>query len=263
MNNHYYICGDVCRTGRVEVPAGMTVREIIDTLGGGMAGGKSCKAVQIGGASGGLLTAEQLDLPFDFKVLSKYGIRRGDSTITVLDSDRCMVDTVYNFMVQTQSEFCGKCVPCREGTKRMSELLADLRAYRSDRNMLGFLLDLGEMIHATALCGLGKGSGMTLDAAYRCFPEEFEAHLAGHCDLCEKNAHAGFVHGGISYRSKLIRIDPEICRGCSKCSRSCHVGAISGQIRSPFHIDPDKCARCYTCIEVCPFGAIEEVELNG
>ena len=263
MSDFYFLDGDVCHSGKVEIAAGTTIREIIDNLGGGIAGGKALKAVQIGGASGGLLTAEQLSLPLDFKALKEYGIRRGDSTITVLDEDRCMVDICYRYLLQTQSEFCGRCVPCREGTKRMGELLARLYSCHLDTKGFKLLLDLGEMIQVTALCNLGKGVFDTLQSAVRLFPEDFEGHLSGKCPLCSARKHDAFVPGGIPCTEKVIRIIPEKCIGCGKCARNCHVEAITGKVKTPYHIDPDKCIRCYTCIEVCPFDAVEEVEIDG
>ena len=185
MARIFLLKGDIERPGYVDIPEeATTLRQVVYELGGGIPGGKKCKAVQIGGPSGGLLTAEQLDLPLHFQKLKPYGIRRGDSVITVLDEDRCMVDVAARFMEYTQTEFCGKCVPCREGTKRMNELLWALKDYRLSRGELTLLTDLGEMISITAFCNLGKNSFHTLETAIRCFPEEFEAHLGGGCALC-------------------------------------------------------------------------------
>ncbi len=262
MKAQYILNGDISRPGRYEVDSAMTLREIIDTLGGGVIGGKKCKAVQIGGPSGGLLTAEQLDLPLDIKALAPFGVRRGDSVITVIDEERCMVDAVRRVMNLTQQEFCGKCVSCREGTRRMSEMMDALSAFELDEKGFRLLQDLGEMVHITALCNLGKGSFSTLETAIKNFGDEFEAHIAGECALCAAKREP-LVPGHLSRDEKQIVIDPELCRGCSKCSRFCHAEAISGQIKSPFHIDQELCAHCYTCIEVCPFGAIKEVEING
>lgn len=263
MEALYYLSGDIATPGTVSVPKGMTVRQIIDELGGGMANGKACKAVQIGGCSSGILTAEELDTPFDFKALAAYGIRRGDSTITVYDEDRCMVQAVQLLLKRTQVEFCGRCVSCREGTKRMTEMMQVLLERGLSPKEFTLLTDIGEMVSVTAFCALGKGSYKTLEKAIRCFGDEFQAHLDGHCDLCEKSERLPVVPGGIPYDRKLIRIDPEKCRGCSKCARMCHAEAITGVIKSPFSIDSDKCARCYSCLEGCPFGAIEEVDING
>ena len=231
-------------------------------IGGGIPNGKKFKAVQIGGPSGGLLVEEHLDLPLHFQKLKPYGVRRGDSVITVLDEDRCMVDVACRFMQYTQTEFCGKCVPCREGTKRMNELLWAMRDYRLSESDFHMLTDLGEMISITAFCNLGRNSYHTLETAIKYFPEEFKDHLRGDCALCELDREP-IEPGGLPYNRIRLEIDPSICRGCSKCSRSCHAEAITGVIKSPFVIDPEKCVKCYTCIEACPFDAIQEVEIDG
>lgn len=263
MEALFYLSGDIAKPGKVTVANGMTVRQVIDELGGGMADGKACKAVQIGGCSSGLLCAQELDTPFDFKVLAAHGIRRGDSTVTVYNEDRCMVEAVRQLIKRTQVEFCGRCVSCREGTKRMSEMMDRLVNFQLDEKGFELLNDLGEMVQVTAFCALGKGSYHALETAIRCFGDEFKAHLSGSCALCEKAKAPVPAPEGIPYDRKLIRIDPDKCRGCSKCSRLCHAEAITGVIKSPYVINPDKCARCYTCMEGCPFSAIEEVDING
>ena len=264
MARIFMLKGDINCPGHVDIPEeSTTLREVVEQLGGGMANGKRCKAVQIGGPSGGLLSAEQLDLPLHFQQLKPYGIRRGDSVITVLDEDRCMVDVACRFMQYTQTEFCGKCVSCREGTKRMNELLWDLKNYRLDRKGFSLLTDLGEMISVTSFCNLGRNSFHTLERAIKYFPEEFEMHLNGRCTLCESETRDPVVPGGLPYNRIRLVVDPAICRGCSKCARSCHAEAITGVIKSPFAIDTDKCVKCYTCIEACPFDAIKEVEIDG
>ena len=263
MAQSYLLKGDVARPGRVTVEKGMTVRQIVDELGGGMANGKAFKAMQVGDPSGGLLTAEQLDSPFDFKVLAPFGVRRGDGVITVLDEDRCMVDVTYSFLRATQADFCGKCVSCREGTKRMAELMGELVECRSNDADVGMMLELGEIVHMTAFCALGKGSPHTLDIASTAFADDFQNHIEGRCPLCEKETRLPVAPGdGIPYDVKRVVIDPEKCKGCSRCARSCHAEAISGVLKSPFHIDQSKCVKCYTCIELCAFGAIEEIRID-
>ena len=233
MARIFLLKGDIANPGYVDIPEeATTIREAIYGIGGGIPNGKKFKAVQIGGPSGGLLVEEHLDLPLHFQKLKPYGVRRGDSVITVLDEDRCMVDVACRFMQYTQTEFCGKCVPCREGTKRMNELLWAMRDYH------------------------------TLETAIKYFPEEFKDHLRGDCALCELDREP-IEPGGLPYNRIRLEIDPSICRGCSKCSRSCHAEAITGVIKSPFVIDPEKCVKCYTCIEACPFDAIQEVEIDG
>lgn len=264
MARIFLLKGDICTPGYVDIPAeSTTIREVIEVLGGGIKDGKTFKAVQIGGPSGGLLASEHLDLPLNFGVLKDYGVRRGDSVITVLDEDRCMVDAACRIMQYTQTEFCGKCVPCREGTKRMNELLWQLKNYQLTPEGFTLLTDLGEMISVTSFCNLGKGSYHSLESAIKYFPGEFSAHLHGKCPLCEKEKREPIEPGGLPYNKIRLMIDPAICRGCSKCSRSCHAEAITGVIKSPFSIDQDKCVKCYTCIEVCPFDAIKEVEIHG
>ena len=231
MARIFLLKGDIANPGYVDIPEeATTIREAIYGIGGGIPNGKKFKAVQIGGPSGGLLVEEHLDLPLHFQKLKPYGVRRGDSV---------MVDVACRFMQYTQTEFCGKCVPCREGTKRMNELLWAMRDYRLSESDFHMLTDLGEMISVTAFCNLGRNSYHTLETAIKYFPEEFKDHLRGDCALCELD------------------------RGCSKCSRSCHAEAITGVIKSPFVIDPEKCVKCYTCIEACPFDAIQEVEIDG
>ena len=264
MAQTFLLKGDVRRPGIITVEKGATLRSVVEELGGGMANGKAFKAMQIGGASGGLLTTEQLDLPLDFKALAPYGVRRGDGVITVLDEDRCMVDATYRFLRATQTDFCGKCVSCREGTKRMTELCEKLQRCEADDADVGMLLELGEIVHMTAFCSLGKGSSHTLDAAAAAFGGEFQAHIDGHCPLCEKETRPPIEPGdGVAYDEKRVEIDPEKCKGCSRCARSCHALAISGELKSPFHIDPEKCVKCYTCMELCAFGAIREVRVHG
>ena len=263
MARIFLLKGDIANPGYVDIPEdATTIREVIYDIGGGIPGGKKFKAVQIGGPSGGLLTEEHLDLPLQFTKLKAYGVRRGDSVITVLDEDRCMVDVAARFMEYTQTEFCGKCVPCREGTKRMDELLWGLKDYRIDRKDFTLLQDLGEMISVTAFCNLGKNSFHTLETAIKYFPKEFEDHLKGECALCELDREP-ITPGGLPYNKIRLVVDPSICRGCSKCARNCHADAITGVIKSPFSIDPEKCVKCYTCIEACPFDAIREVEIDG
>ena len=264
MTQSYLLKGDVRSPGRITVEKGTTLRQIVEELGGGMANGKAFKAMQIGGASGGLITEEQLDLPLDFKALAPYGVRRGDGVITVLDEDRCMVSVTRSFLKATQSDFCGKCVSCREGTKRMTELMGALVDYRFDDADTGMLLELGEVVHMTSFCSLGKNAAHTLETASKVFADDFQNHIDGFCPLCEKETRPPIEAGdGVPFEHKQVRINPDVCRGCSRCARSCHAEAISGVIKSPFVIDQSKCVKCYTCIELCAFGAIEEVTVDG
>ena len=264
MGQSYLLKGDVRSPGRITVEKGTTLRQIVDELGGGMANGKAFRAMQIGGPSGGLLTEAQLDLPLDFKALAPYGVRRGDGVITVLDEDRCMVSVTHSFLRATQSDFCGKCISCREGTKRMAELMGALADYRSDEADVGMLLELGEVVRMTSFCSLGRNASHTLETAASAFAGDFQNHIDGFCPRCEKETRPPVEAGnGVPYERRQVRIDPALCRGCSRCARSCHAEAISGVVKSPFAIDQSKCVKCYTCIELWAFGAIGEVTVDG
>lgn len=264
MAKSYLLKGDVNHPGSITVENGTTLRQVIDELGGGMANGRAFKAMQIGGPSGGLVTAAQLDLPLDFKALAPWGCRRGDGVLTVLDENRCMVDAVCRFLHATQTDFCGKCISCREGTKRMSELMERLLACRADDAEVGMMLELGEVVRMTAFCALGKGSASTMRVAAEAFAEEFQNHIDGSCPLCAAETRPPVEPGnGIAYDKKQLRIDPDKCKGCSRCARACHAEAISGVLKSPFAIDQSKCVKCYTCVDLCAFGAIEEVTVDA
>ena len=227
---------------------GTTLREIIFDIGGGMRGDGEFKAVQIGGPSGACLTKEHLDLPLDFDTLKKVGAMIGSGGLVVMDSHSCMVEVARFFMNFTQNESCGKCVPCREGTKRMLEILERIVAGEGQDGDIELLLELSETISATALCGLGKSASSPVVSTIKNFREEYEAHIY------DKRCPAGACQ-----KLKQIVIDPALCKGCSKCSRSCPVSAISGKIKEPFTIDLNKCIRCGSCIDTCVFKAIKEV----
>ena len=243
----FAITGNVNNTGLIEVPMGTTLREVIFDIGGGVKNDKAFKAVQIGGPSGGCLTSEHLDLPMDFDSLKKVGAMIGSGGLVVMDESTCMVEVSRFFMNFTQNESCGKCVPCREGTKRMLEILERIVHGNGVPEDLDLLSELANTISETALCGLGKTAASPVKSTLKYFRDEYEAHVkdkrcpAGDCkDLC------------------VIQIDPALCKGCSKCARTCPVGAISGKIKEPFHIDPDTCIKCGACIAACPFKAIKE-----
>ena len=243
----FALTGNVNNTGLIEVPMGTTLREIIFEIGGGVRNGKEFKAVQIGGPSGGCLTKEHLDLPLDFDSLKKVGAIIGSGGLVVMDENTCMVEVARFFMDFTQNESCGKCVPCREGTKRMLEILERIVAGEGQDGDIELLQELGEMISDMALCGLGKTAAGPVLSTIKYFRNEYEAHIY------DKKCPAGECQ-----KLKTISIDPELCKGCSKCSRMCPVGAISGQIKSPFSIDQTKCIKCKACLESCPFHAIKE-----
>lgn len=244
----FALTGNIQNTGLIEVPMGTTLRQIIFDIGGGMKDGKKFKAVQIGGPSGGCLVTADLDLPLDFDSLKKVGAMIGSGGLVVMDESTCMVEVARFFMNFTQNESCGKCVPCREGTKRMLEILERIVAGNGEPDDIDLLLDLADTISSTALCGLGKTAAMPVVSTIKNFREEYEAHII------DKKCPAGNCKKLVTYT-----IDPELCKGCSKCARNCPVDAISGEIKSPFVIDTAKCIKCGACKDNCNFGAVKEV----
>ncbi len=244
----FALTGNIANTGLIEVPMGTSLRKIIFDIGCGMRGDGEFKAVQIGGPSGACLTKEHLDLPLDFDTLKKVGAMIGSGGLVVMDSNTCMVEVARFFMNFTQNESCGKCVPCREGTKRMLGILERIVAGEGEDGDIELLLELADTISATALCGLGKSAPSPVVSTIKNFRDEYEAHIY------EKRCPAGACQ-----KLKQIVIDPELCKGCSKCARQCPVDAISGKIKEPFTIDLSKCIRCGSCIAACAFKAIKEV----
>ena len=243
----FALTGNINNTGLIEVPMGTTLREIIFDIGGGMKNGGEFKAVQIGGPSGACLTKEHLDLPLDFDNLKKVGAMVGSGGLVVVDEHTCMVEFARFFMHFTQNESCGKCVPCREGTKRMLQILERIVAGEGKDGDIELLLELADTICNTALCGLGKTAPNPVISTIKNFRSEYEAHIY------DKKCPAGACS-----KLKTITIDPELCKGCSKCARQCPVNAISGKIKEPFSIDLSKCIRCGSCVSACPFKAIKE-----
>jgi NADH-quinone oxidoreductase subunit F len=243
----FALTGNIKNTGLIEVPMGTTLREVIFDIGGGMRGDSGFKAVQIGGPSGGCLTKKDMDLPLDFDSLQKAGAMIGSGGLVVMDENTCMVEVARFFMNFTQNESCGKCVPCREGTKRMLEILERIVEGKGEDGDLELLLELADVISATALCGLGKTAPSPVVSTIENFRSEYEAHIY------EKRCPAGSCQ-----QLKTIAIDPALCRGCSKCVKACAAGAITGKVKEPFIIDRQKCIKCEACIGVCPFHAIKE-----
>ena len=241
----FALTGNVNNTGLIEVPMGITLREIIFDIGGGIRDGKKFKAVQIGGPSGGCLTESQLDSKMDFDSLTKIGAMIGSGGLVVMDENTCMVEVARFFMNFTQRESCGKCVPCREGTKRMLEILERIVAGEGREGDIEELKELADMIENTALCGLGKSAPLPVLSTLKTFREEYEEHIR------DKKCRAGICANLRNYK-----INPEKCKGCSKCARNCPVGAITGKIKSPYVIDSAKCIKCGACLENCSFGAV-------
>lgn len=241
----FALTGTVKNTGLIEVPMGTTLREVIFDIGGGIKGDGSFKAVQIGGPSGGCLITPHLDISLDFDSLKKMGAMIGSGGLVVMDSHTCMVEVARFFMNFTQNESCGKCVPCREGTKRMLEILERIVAGNGKLEDLDTLEELATTITETALCGLGKSAALPVRSTLKLFRDEYVEHVVDKkCASHNCTALRRFV------------ISPERCKGCSKCARNCPVNAISGRIKEPFVIDTEKCIRCGACESACAFDAI-------
>lgn len=248
----FALTGKINNTGLAEVPMGITMREIIYDIGGGITNGKKFKAVQIGGPSGGCLcisaTEDHLDMKLDFDSLKKVGAMIGSGGLVVMNDKSCMVEVARFFMNFTQNESCGKCVPCREGTKRMLELLTDITEGRGTMEHIELLEKLADTISATALCGLGKTAASPVVSTLKYFRDEYVAHVV------DKKCPAGQCKALMTYQ-----IDPSLCRGCTKCARMCPVEAISGTVKEPHVIDTTKCIKCGACKEGCHFNAVKEV----
>ncbi|MBE7711830.1 MAG: NADH-quinone oxidoreductase subunit NuoF [Cyanobacteria bacterium SIG31] len=242
----FALTGDVNNTGLIEIPMGTTLREIVFDIGGGMRDGKKFKAVQIGGPSGGCLTEEHLDIPMDYDNLIKAGAMVGSGGLVVMSDKTCIVEVARFFMNFTQNESCGKCVPCREGTKNMLAILQKIVDGKGTMEDLDTLEELALAVKDGSLCGLGKTAPNPVLSTLKYFRDEYIAHIK------DKKCPAGVCSSMTSYV-----IDPEKCKGCSKCARNCPVGAITGEIKSPFTIDQDKCIKCGACVSNCPFKAIE------
>lgn len=242
----FAITGDVANTGLIEVPMGLTLREILYKIGGGIKDGKEFKAVQIGGPSGGCLIPEHLDMPLDYDSLSKVGAMIGSGGLVVMDVDTCIVEVARFFMEFTQNESCGKCVLCREGTRRMLEILQRIVDGEGRMSDLDSLQDIASAVKDGSLCGLGKTAPNPIMTTMKYFYDEYIAHVI------DKTCPAGICEALRGYS-----IDPAQCKGCSKCARVCPAGAITGEIKKPFQLNTEKCIKCGACVTACPFDAVE------
>jgi len=243
----FALAGKINNTGLIEVPMGTTMRTIIYDIGGGIPDGKKFKAVQSGGPSGGCISAEHIDTEIDYDNLIALGSMMGSGGLIVMDEDTCMVDIAKFFLQFTQDESCGKCPPCRIGTKRMLEILERITQGKGTLEDLDNLEILAKTIKDTALCGLGQTAPNPVLSTLRYFRDEYEAHII------EKRCPAGVCTALLTYS-----INPDKCKGCGLCAKVCPVDAISGKIKEPFVINTEKCIKCGTCIEKCKFGAIEK-----
>lgn len=237
--------GKIHNTGLVEVPMGTTLRTVIDEIGGGIPNGKKFKAAQTGGPSGGCIPAEHFDIPIDYDNLIAIGSMMGSGGLIVMDEDDCMVDIAKFFLEFTVEESCGKCTPCRVGTKRMLEILERITKGNAVLEDLDKLEELCYYIKNNSLCGLGQTAPNPVLSTLRYFRDEYEAHIK------EKKCPSGVCKALLSYH-----IDAGKCKGCTLCARVCPNGAISGSVKNPHVIDLDKCIKCGACMDKCKFGAI-------
>ena len=236
--------GKINNTGLVEIPMGTPLRKVIYDIGGGIPNGKKFKAVQTGGPSGGCIPAEHIDIPIEYDSLISIGSMMGSGGMIVMDEDNCMVDIARFFLDFTVDESCGKCAPCRIGTRRMLEILNRIVEGKGEEGDIEKLEALGKTIKATALCGLGQTAPNPVLSTIRYFRDEYEAHIK------EKRCPAHHCRNLLQY------VITDKCRGCTACARVCPAGAITGTVKQQHVIDPMKCLKCGACMEKCRFGAI-------
>ncbi len=239
--------GKIKNTGLVEIPMGTTLRTVIEEIGGGIPNGKKFKAAQTGGPSGGCIPAEHYDIPIDYDNLIAIGSMMGSGGLIVMDEDNCMVDIAKFFLAFTVDESCGKCTPCRIGTKRLYEMLDKITKGQGTLEDLDKIEELCYYIKANSLCGLGQTAPNPVLSTLRYFRDEYIAHVV------DKTCPAGVCKDLLKYN-----IDPDKCRGCTLCSRKCPAGAITGTVKQPHIIDQNKCLKCGACMEACKFGAISK-----
>ncbi len=238
--------GNVNNTGLVEVPMGVTLREIVYDIGGGIPNGRKFKAAQTGGPSGGCITEENLDTPIDYESLQAIGSMMGSGGLIVMDDSKCMVNLAKFYLGFTVDESCGKCTPCRIGTKRLLELLTKITEGKGEEGDIEKLETLCRNIQKASICGLGQTAPNPVLSTLKYFREEYEEHIK------EKKCRAGECKALMQ-----LHIDSELCKGCGLCKRNCPVDAINGEIKQPHVIDTEKCIKCGTCINKCPFHAIK------
>ena len=241
----FALTGKVQRGGLVEVPMGNSLRDVIFDIAGGIKDGRSYKAVQMGGPSGGCIPADLVDTPIDYKALSATGAIMGSGGLVVMDENTCMVEVARFFMSFTQRESCGKCVPCREGTKRMLEILERIVAGKGELSDLDELEELANMVQSMALCGLGKSAPLPVISTLKRFRDEYVEHIV------DKKCRAK-----VCTALRQFHINPEFCIGCGKCAKNCPAGAISGKIKHPHVINNDVCIKCGSCKDNCNFDAV-------
>jgi NADH:ubiquinone oxidoreductase subunit F (NADH-binding)/(2Fe-2S) ferredoxin len=243
----FALAGDINNTGLVEVPIGMKLSDIVYKIGGGLPGGKAFKAAQIGGPSGGCITTENIDTPVDYESLTKLGAIMGSGGLIIMDEEKCMVDVAKFFMDFVQDESCGKCTPCRLGTKRMLAILEKITAGDGALEDIEELETLAGDVTASALCGLGQTAPNPILSTLRNFRNEYEAHIV------DKRCATGKCKALTSYR-----VDPDACKKCGLCAKNCPVSAITGSKEAPYVIDEAKCIKCGVCFVKCAFKAISK-----
>jgi NADP-reducing hydrogenase subunit HndC len=237
--------GNINNTGLVEIPMGTTLREVVDEIGGGIPGGKKCKAAQNGGPSGGCISTDYYDIPLDYDNLISIGSMMGSGGLIVMDEDNCMVDIAKFFLEFTVDESCGKCTPCRIGTKRLYEMLEKITSGNGTLEDVEKLEDLCLYIKENSLCGLGQSAPNPVLSTLKFFKDEYIAHVV------DKKCPAGVCKALLSYV-----IEPDLCKGCTLCARHCPSDAITGKVKEIHVIDQSKCVKCGVCMEKCRFDAI-------